>query len=89
MNSDWVEFLIGQFILEDWDLCGEYRQLIAQVGGAEIYSPRLGQSNWPNDIHYILWPGESSYWNTEFSDREFQDACVSLFEVGFILIQFA
>ena len=37
-----VEFLIGQFIQEvtfpfDWGLCGEYRQLIAQVGGAWIY----------------------------------------------------
>ena len=41
----WVEFLIGQFILEvtfprgyiflfDWDLWGEYQQPIAQVGGA-------------------------------------------------------
>ena len=34
----WVEFLIGQFILENtfskWDLCGEYRQPTAQVGGA-------------------------------------------------------
>ena len=35
-----VEFLIGQFILGviifpfDWDLCGEYRQPIALVGGA-------------------------------------------------------
>ena len=34
----WVEFLIGQFILEvifpfDWDLYGEYRHPISQVGG--------------------------------------------------------
>ena len=27
----------------DWDLYGEYRQPIAQVGGVWIYSPRLGQ----------------------------------------------
>ena len=33
----------------DWDLRGEYRQPIAQAGGAEIYSLRLGQSNWPSD----------------------------------------
>ena len=31
-----------------WDLCGEYRQPIAHVGGAQIYSPQLGQSNWPS-----------------------------------------
>ena len=35
----WVEFLIVQLFMEvtislDWDFCGEYRQLIAQVGGA-------------------------------------------------------
>ena len=35
----WVEFLIVQLILEavftfDWSIWGEYRQPIAQVGGA-------------------------------------------------------
>ena len=29
-----------------WDLCSEYRQLTAQVGGAYIYSLQLGPSNW-------------------------------------------
>ena len=48
----WVQFLIGKFILEvtflfDWDLCGEYRHTIEQVGIACIYSPELGQANWP------------------------------------------
>ena len=37
--SIWVEFLIGEFILEitfpfNQDHCGEYQQPIAQVGGA-------------------------------------------------------
>ena len=39
LSLDLIEFLIGQFILEvpdpfDWVICGEYRQTIAQVGGA-------------------------------------------------------
>ena len=32
----------------DRDHCREYRQPIAQVGEAYIYSPWLGQPNWPN-----------------------------------------
>ena len=43
--------MIGRFILEvtifiKLDLCGEYRQPIAQVGGAHFYSQRL----WPVEL---------------------------------------
>ena len=55
------QILIGQFIQEitfsiDLDFWGEYRQPIAQVGRAKIYSPQLGQWNLPIDkiSHFFL-----------------------------------
>ena len=61
-TSDWSTNSGSSFFQIDWDLCGEYRQPIAHVDGPKIYSPRLGQSNWPINMSSSATNGQPYIW---------------------------